>query len=39
MPVHDTKDAQENAIAAELLVRHLGRLLINTGVVTKAEAP
>ncbi|MEE7468679.1 MULTISPECIES: hypothetical protein [Methylobacterium] len=38
MPVHITKGAQENAIAAALLVKHLGKLLISTGVVTKTEA-
>jgi hypothetical protein len=38
MSVHTTKDAQENAIASALLVRHLGKLLIDTGVVTETEA-
>ncbi|MFB0488358.1 hypothetical protein ABIE45_000944 [Methylobacterium sp. OAE515] len=38
MSVHITKGAQENAIAAALLVKHLGKLLISTGVVTNTEA-
>jgi hypothetical protein len=38
MSVHITKGAQENAIAAALLIKHLGRLLISSGVVTTTEA-
>ncbi|MFB0491329.1 hypothetical protein ABIE45_003915 [Methylobacterium sp. OAE515] len=38
MSIHITKGAQENAIAAALLVKHLGKLLISTGVVTSSEA-
>lgn len=38
MSIHITEGAQENAIAAALLVKHLGKLLISTGVVTSTEA-
>lgn len=37
MSVHTTKGAQENASAAALLIKHLGTLLISTGVVTSIE--
>ena len=38
MSVDTTKGAQETATAAVLLIKHLGTLLINTGVVTSPEA-
>ncbi|WP_267359392.1 MULTISPECIES: hypothetical protein [unclassified Methylobacterium] len=37
MSIHTTKGAQENANAAALLIKHLGTLLISTGVVTSIE--
>ena len=37
LSVDTTRGAQESATAAMLLIKHLGTLLINTGVVTSTE--